>query len=72
MILKGLLLQVAKTSFINQVRTPPNSELIIFLNIRFSMSYLHMLHIIKFPFNILKFLSFYFQNLNFLLPLQQI
>ena len=72
MILKGLLLQVAKTSFINQVRTPPDSELIIFLNIRFSMFYLHMLHIIKFPFNILKFLSFYFQNLNFLLPLQQI
>ena len=46
-------------------------ELINFPNICFSIFYLYLLHIIKFPFNILTFLSFYFQTFHFLLFLSK-
>ena len=40
-------------------------KLINFTNIYFSIFHLYLLHIIKFPFNIL---TFYFQTIHFLLP----
>ena len=74
-IFKGFLLQVARASYVHQVLTPTACKLLNFFiwkvklinfpDIHFSIFHLHLLHIIKFPFNIL---TFYFQTIHFLLP----
>ena len=70
-----LLLQVARTFYIDQVLIPPaykflnffiwNIKFVNFPNIHFSIFHLYLLLIIKFPFNVL---TFYFQTIHFLLP----
>ena len=68
------LLQVDRPFYINQVLIPPaykflnffieKIKLVNFPNIHFSIFHLYLLHIIKFPFNVL---TFYFQAIHFLL-----